>query len=392
MGHFGRRPIRQTWFTVVFPALTLNYLGQGALILRDPANTANPFFLLLPGWARLPMVVLATAATVIASQAVITGAFSVSRQAVRLGFLPYLRIRHTSAREIGQVYVPAVNWILFAGVLALMLGFRSSQRLATAYGVAVTGTFLITTMLFLVVARSQWRWPMWKLVLIVVVLGGAEITYFAANLTKVVHGGWLPLLIAMLVFTIMTTWQRGRELVTARRMAKEGPLPEFVARLRETDVIRVPGTAVFPHPTKETTPLALRANFEHNRVVHEHIVIVSATSENVPHIRESQRISVDHLGYRDDGVVHLTVRYGFQDEQDIPAALRMAAPGAELDIDPDDASYFVSRAALRLTREPGMAQWRKRLFLTLAQNAASPAEYFRLPENRTVVMGSQVEI
>jgi KUP system potassium uptake protein len=396
MGHFGRSPIRRAWFAVVFPALTLNYLGQGALILRDPKSVTSPFFLLMPGWARLPMVILATVATVIASQAVITGAFSVSRQAVRLGFLPYLRIRHTSPREIGQVYVPAVNWVLFAGVLALMFGFESSEHLATAYGVAVTGTLIITTALFLVVARAHWNWPMWRLVVFAVVIGGAELTYFAANLTKVTHGGWLPLLIAVSVFTVMKTWERGREIVTGRRNAKEGPLPEFIEKLREKKVMKVPGTAVFPHPGKETTPLALRANLDHNHVVHEHVVIVSVTSENVPHVPVAELITVDDLGYRDDGVVHLTVRYGFQDEQDIPAALRMAAakqPRSELlDIDPDNASYFLSRGTLRLTDDPAMPRWRKKLFLALAHNAASPAEYFCLPEARTVVMGTQVDL
>jgi KUP system potassium uptake protein len=396
MGHFGRSPIRRAWFAVVFPALTLNYLGQGALLLRDKSGVSNPFFLLMPSWARLPMVVLATVATVIASQAVISGAFSVSRQAVRLGFLPYLRIRHTSPREVGQVYVPAVNWILFAGVLALMLGFRSSGRLATAYGVAVTATFIITTTLFLVVARVNWGWAVWKLVLAGVVIGGAEVTYFAANLTKIAHGGWLPLLIAISVFTVMKTWERGRQIVTARRTKKEGPLPEFVERIRAEEVTRVPGIGIFPHPTKETTPLALRANLDHNHVVHEHVVIVSAVSENIPHVVED-RIRVDDLGYRDDGIVHVTVRYGFQDEQDIPAALREAASGdgsrgTELDIDPDRASYFLSRVTLRLTHDPDMRMWRKRLFLGLANNAANPAEYFGLPEARTVVMGSQVEI
>jgi KUP system potassium uptake protein len=395
MGHFGRSPIRRAWFSIVFPALTLNYLGQGALILRDPHSTANPFFLLLPGWARVPMVVLATLATVIASQAVITGAFSVSRQAVRLGFLPFLRIRHTSPREVGQVYVPAVNWILFVGVLGLMLGFRSSERLATAYGVAVTATLIITTILFLVVARAHWHWPVWRIVLFAVVIGGAEVTYFAANLTKVAHGGWLPLLIAVTVFTIMKTWERGRELVTSRRTAKEGGLPEFVESLRDSDVVRVPGTAVFPHPSKETTPLALRANVEHNGVVHAHVVVVSMVGENVPHIPEDERVSVDDLGYRDDGIVHVTLRYGFQDEQNVPAALRLAAERreeTELDIDPDTASYFLSKVTLQVTRAPGMSMWRKRLFLALANNAASPAERFWLPETRTVVMGTQVDI
>ncbi|MGI8334505.1 potassium transporter Kup [Actinomadura scrupuli] len=397
MGHFGRQPIRRAWFAVVFPALTLNYLGQGALILRDPASIANPFFLLFPGWARLPMVVLATAAAVIASQSVITGAFSVSRQAVRLGFLPYLRIRHTSPREMGQVYVPAVNWTLFAGVLALMLGFRSSGRLATAYGVAVTATFVITTTLFLIVARARWKWAGWKLVLVAVVIGGAEVTFFAANLTKVVHGGWLPLLIAVSVFTIMQTWQRGGRIVSERRTKKEGALPEFVEEIRGANVLRVPGTAVFPHSTKQTTPLALRTNYEHNHVVHEHVVIVSAIVQNIPHVPTAERISIDDLGYRDDGIVHVTLECGFQDEQDIPAALRravsdLARPGTEIDIDPDAASYFLSRVSLCVTDAPGMRQWRKRLFLVMAHNAASPAEYFGLPEPRTVVMGSQVDI
>ncbi|MFB4303261.1 potassium transporter Kup [Actinomadura sp. NTSP31] len=394
MGHFGKAPIRRAWFAVVFPALTLNYLGQGALILDDPDNIESPFFLLFPHWARLPMVVLATAATVIASQAVISGAFSVSRQAVRLGFLPYLRIRHTSSREAGQVYLPAVNWILFAGVLVLMLGFRSSGRLATAYGLAVTGTFLITTALFLVVARVAWRWAAWKLAAAGVVLGGAEAAYFAANLTKVAHGGWLPLLIGVAVFTIMKTWERGREIVTDRRTAKEGPLPEFIEKLHREGVQRVPGTAVFPHPTKMTTPLALRANYEHNHVVHEHVVIVSMISENVPYVPAAEQLAIDDLGYRDDGILHVTVRHGFQDRQDLPKALRRAAllPEAELRFDPDRASYFLSRVTLRSTHPDGMPQWRKRLFLALARNAANPAEYFGLPATRTVVMGSQVDI
>ncbi|QKG22364.1 potassium transporter Kup [Actinomadura verrucosospora] len=394
MGHFGKGPIRRVWFGVVFPALTLNYLGQGALILDDPSNVKSPFFLLFPHWARLPMVVLATAATVIASQAVISGAFSVSRQAIRLGYLPRMRVRHTSPREIGQVYLPAINGILFVGVLVLMAGFRSSERLATAYGMAVTGTFLITTALFLVIARVAWRWAAWKLVLAGIVIGGAEVTYFSANLTKIMRGGWLPLLIAITVFTVMTTWERGREIVTAHRTVKEGPLPEFIEKLHRDGVRRVPGTAVFPHPTKTTTPIALRANYEHNHVVHEHVVIVSMVSENVPYVPAAERLSIDDLGYRDDGIVHVTVRHGFQDHQDLPAELHRAArlPDAELRFDPDHASYFLSRGVLRLTRAPGMRRWRKRLFLALARNAENPAEYFALPETRTVHMGSQIDV
>ncbi|MGI8880486.1 MAG: potassium transporter Kup, partial [Jatrophihabitans sp.] len=282
MGHFGRPPIRRAWFFLVFPALSINYLGQGALILHDPKAAANPFFFMAPSWGRIPLVVLATLATVIASQAVISGAFSVTRQAMRLGFLPHLTVRHTSTRESGQIYVPAVNWLLFAGVLILMFTFRSSSRLATAYGLAVTGTLLLTTTLFLIAAHSIWYWRRWQLVSTAVVFGGIELMFFAANLTKVVHGGWLPLVIGALVITVMTTWQRGRRMVTDLRVGLEGPMADFVDRLQLAPVTVVPGTAVFPHPTKETVPLALRANVEFNRVLHEHVVIVSIVSENVP--------------------------------------------------------------------------------------------------------------
>ncbi len=393
MGHFGRPPIRRAWFAVVFPALTLNYLGQGALILHNPSSVDNPFFLLVPSWAEIPMVVLATLATVIASQAVISGAYSVSRQAMRLGFLPHLRIRQTSGKESGQIYVPAVNWLLFIGVLVLMLAFRTSARLATAYGVAVTGTLIITTILFLVVAAARWGWPRWKVAAAGVVFGGAEFTYFAANLTKVAHGGWLPLLIAAAVFTVMMTWQRGRLIITERRGNLEPPLQAFVDELYSKKIARVPGTAIFPHPTKETTPLALRANVRHNHVLHERVVIVSVQSENTPHVAAAERLVVDHLGHLDDGVVHLSIHYGFQDEQDIPETLRsLHSSEPELDIDPDTATYFLSRITIRRGSKPGMSRWRKRLFIALSHNAASPAQYFGLPEDRTVVMGSQIDL
>jgi KUP system potassium uptake protein len=394
MGHFGRPPIRKAWFAVAFPALTLNYLGQGALILRTPGAISNPFFLLQPTWARLPMVVLATAATIIASQAVISGAFSVSRQASRLGFLPPLTVRQTSEHEGGQVYLPAVNALLFVAVLLLMLTFQSSQRLATAYGVSVTGALLIDTTLLLVVARSLWCWPTWLLVVTGVAFGGTEATFLAANLTKILHGGWLPLLIATTVFVVMTTWQRGRQIVTDNRTATEGSLREFVDDVHARELPRVPGTAVFPHPTKETTPLALRANVEHNQVLHEHVVIVSAHAQNVPHVPVAEQLSIDDLGYSDDGIFHLTVRYGFSDEPHLPEALRRAGGQGhhEVDVDPDTASYFLSRATLRQGNAPGMRPWRKKLFIALAHNAANPAEYFCLPVDRTVVMGSHVEL
>jgi KUP system potassium uptake protein len=395
MGHFGRGPIRRGWFFVVFPALTLNYLGQAALILHHPDAAANPFFLLLPGWSRLPMVVLATAATVIASQAVISGAFSLSRQAMQLGLLPPLTVRQTSEREGGQVYLQGVNAALFAGVLLIMLGFRSSARLATAYGVSVTGALVVDTLLMLMVARILWRWQPWKLALAAVAFGGMEILFLAANLSKVAHGGWLPLLIAGLVFAVMTTWRRGRAIVTANREAKEGPLREFIDDVRERKVPRVPGTAVFPHRGKDSTPLALRANVEHNGVLHEDVIIVSASTLNVPHVSPAEEFSVDHLGYRDDGIQYLSVRFGFSDRVSIPQALRRARAAGLLDEGSADigrASYFLSRGAIRRTSAPGIARWRKALFIALAHNAADPAAYFDLPADRTVTMGTAVDI
>ena len=393
MGHFGRRPIRLAWFAVAFPALVLNYLGQAALILDDPTAVDNPFFLLAPGWARLPLVVLATAATVIASQAVISGAFSMTRQAVRLGYLPHLTVRHTSARESGQVYLPAVNWTLFAGVLVLIAVFGSSQSLATAYGLAVTGTLLLTTTLFLTYAATAWRWARWKLALVGLVVGGLELSYFGANLTKIHSGGWLPLLTAAVVITMMTTWQRGRRVITARRTELEGSLRDFVESLHAERVTRVPGTAVFPHPTKQTVPLALRANLVFNHVLHEHVVIVSMHAENVPHVPEQDRLTVDDLGHADDGVVHVRASFGFQDEQDVPAVLRHARGlTGELNCDVDAASYYVSRIVIVRGRIPGMRTWRKRLFIWMSHNAANPAVEFHLPLERTVVMGSRVEL
>ena len=394
MGHFGRRPIRVAWFALVFPALTIDYLGQAALILQDPHAVTNPFYLLAPGWARWPLVALATAATVIASQAVISGAFSVSQQAVRLGYLPRLTVRHTSEHESGQIYVPAVNWLLFGGVLVLLATFRSSSSLATAYGLAVTGTLLLSTTLFLLHAATAWGWSRWRLIPVGVVIGGIELLYFAANLTKIVHGGWLPLLVAAVIVTLMTTWQQGRRLVTARRTDLEGSLREFVDQLPE-GTLRVPGTAVFPHPTDETAPLALRANVEFNRVLHERNVIVTLVPADVPHVARDERLSVDDLGHADDGILHIRVHFGFQDRQDLPDVLRQArevSPELSGDTDPDAALYYLSRITIERGDDPGMTTWRKRIFIGLAHNAASPATSFGLPTDRTIVMGSRVDL
>jgi KUP system potassium uptake protein len=393
MGHFGRSPIRRAWFILVFPALTLNYLGQGALITNDPAAISSPFFLAFPDWSRMPMVVLATFATVIASQAVISGAFSVTRQAVGLGFLPRLNILHTSGREIGQVYVPAVNWGVFGAVVALVVGFGSSIGLASAYGIAVTGTLAIDTILFFFVVRYLWKKPLW------LVLTGAacflfvDLAFFAANLTKILHGGWFPLTIAAAVFVVLTTWQKGREVLTRNRTEEEGPLRGFVEELRKMDpaVYRAPGTAVFLSANKGTTPLAMRANVEHNNTLHANVVILSIETLKVPNMPADERVTIDDLGYRDDGISHVIARLGFQDEIDVPRLFAQAVElGLEGNCDVATASYFLSRMTIVPTDAPTMRRWRKKLFMAVARNAANPVTYFRLPDERTVVMGSHV--
>jgi KUP system potassium uptake protein len=396
MGHFGRAPIRRAWFVLVFPALTLNYLAQGSLILRSPKAIANPFFLLFPAWAQIPMVLLATVATVIASQAVISGAFSVTQQAVQLGFLPRLTIRHTSEREIGQIYAPAINVSMFVTVVAIVIGFGSSTALASAYGVAVTGTFILNSILCLAVARLLWHKPKWLIAIGAAVFLTIEVTFFAANLTKVAHGGWLPLAIAFTVFTVLMTWRKGQGRVTANRSREEGPLREFIDQLDSGDspVERVPGTAVFLSANPTKTPLALRANVEHNHVLHERVIIVSLETARVPHIAEAKRLRADHLGHPADGITVLMARFGFQDEPNVPATLRLAAERNLLEgtLDVDQASYFLSQITIVPTDAPGMSSWRKRLFLTMAHNAAHPAAYFRLPDDRTITIGERIDV
>jgi KUP system potassium uptake protein len=395
MGHFGRKPISRAWFFVVFPALTLNYMGQGSLILDTPGTIDNPFFLLVPHWGRMPMVLLATVATVIASQAVISGAFSVTKQAIQLGFLPRLTIRHTSARAIGQIYVPAVNWFLLAAVVALVIGFGSSTSLGSAYGIAVTGTITVDTLLFLVVARALWRKPSWLVALGAAVFFTVDIAFLGANLTKVEHGGWFPLSVGAALFTVLSTWRLGRSKVHAKRIEQEGMLRSFVEQLREMDPppVRLPGTAVYLNARPETTPLALRAGVEHTRALHETIVIISIKTTKAPHVPESERLVVDHLGFRDDGISHLTAHFGFLDSPDVPGLLALAAEiGLETDVDVDGAVYFLSEIDVTPTGAPGMARWRKHLFVAMARNAASQAEYFRLPRDRTVILGSSIEL
>ncbi|HEY0934114.1 MAG TPA: KUP/HAK/KT family potassium transporter, partial [Trebonia sp.] len=394
LGHFSRRSITRAWAFVVFPALIVNYLGQGALILRSPKETGNPFFGLFPHWAQVPMVVVAVAATMIASQAVITGAFSVTRQAVQLGFLPQLRIRHTSGSE-GQIYVPAVNWLLYIAVVGLVIGFGSAAALASAYGIAVTGTFAATTILFFVVVRLLWKKPLWIVVPGAIAFITVDLAFFSANLTKVVSGGWFPLATGLIIFTLLSTWQRGRVLVTARRSEAEGHLRDFIEEVQRMDppLQRVPGTAVFLSAGKATTPLALRANVDYNHVLHESVVIVLVETETVPHVDRAERVAVDDLGYADDGIFYLTMRYGFQDDHNVPAALReAAAQDLPVKIDAEKATYFVSEITIVLGDDPGMRRWRKRLFLLLSRTSKSPVHFFGLPERRIVTMGYHIEL
>jgi KUP system potassium uptake protein len=391
MGHFGRRAITRGWLFLVFPACVLSYFGQGALILKDPVNISSPFFLLVPGWGRLLMVLLATAATVIASQAVITGAYSVAAQAAQLGYLPRLRIAHTSETERGQIYVPWVNWLLLVSVLTLIFAFRSSAALAFAFGMAVTGTITITTLLFFYVARAKWGTPRWLIGLGAGLLLIVDLLFVGANLTKLVHGAWLPLLIGLTAFTVMITWQRGRRIVTAERERREGSLREFVEQLRATQ--GVPGTAVFLNRGGRTAPLALRANAEHNHVRHEHVVIMSLETEPVPRVPPERRVTVEDLGHHDDGIIFVTARYGYMETPDVPGALALLDPSVtEGRLRLEEASYFLSKIELQRGKEPTMAAWRKRLFIATSYITADAAEYFGLPRDRTVIMGSHIEV
>ncbi|WP_232050578.1 potassium transporter Kup [Actinoplanes sp. OR16] len=389
MGHFGRKAITRGWLWLVLPSCLLSHIGQGALIIDDPANSSSPFFLLAPEWARLPLVLLATLATVIASQSVITGAYSVAAQAAQIGYLPRLRVLHTSDSSIGQIYVPFINWTLLVSVLTLVFAFRESAALAYAYGMAVTGTITITTLLFLVVARARWRTPVAVLAAGGGVLLLVDLLFVAANLTKLVHGAWLPLLIGLIAFTVMTTWQRGRELVSAERAQREGSLREFITELRRNPPAEVSGTAVFLNRGSETAPLAMRANVEHNHVRHRNILIVAVRFEPVPRVPDDERTVVDDLGYDDDRIDHVTVRFGYAEAPALIPALRRVAKGR---LSLEQASYFLSKIDLRRGSGPEMAAWRKRLFIATSYLTADAAEHFGLPRNRTVIMGSHIEV
>jgi KUP system potassium uptake protein len=394
MGHFGRRAITRAWLLLVFPACILSYLGQGALILDDPNAIGAPFFRLMPQGGLVPLVILATAATVIASQAVISGAFSLAHQAAQLGYLPRLRVIHTSEREYGQVYVPIMNWLLMGAVLALVLTFQSSARLAFAFGMAVTGTIAITTILFFVIVRFRWQRPFWLTVVGAGLFLTIELAFFGANLTKFTHGAWVPLLIGLILFTVMTTWFRGRELVTAERFRVEGPLPAFVDQFRRMDppVIRAPGTGVFMNRGRVTAPLSMRACVDHLHALQEHAIILSLETLPTPRVRPADRLEIDDLGYRDDGITFVRAKHGYAEHYDVPALVRqIAKAGVESPVDARDASFYLSRVELSAGDNPGMSHWRKRLFLVTALISAEPADYFQLPRDRTFTLGAEIE-
>ncbi|MGH2861088.1 MAG: KUP/HAK/KT family potassium transporter, partial [Solirubrobacteraceae bacterium] len=391
-GHFGAAPIRLGWFCVALPALLLNYLGQAVLILHHPRTAyadGGPFFQLTPRWALWPMLILATFATIIASQAAISGSFSVARQAVTLGFLPRLKVVHTSRVE-GQIYVPIVNWMLCVGVVALTLVFRSSDKLGDIYGVAVTGTFILNTILFVAVARLLWRTPSLKLAPLISLFLLVEVAFFSSNIAKIAQGAWLSLAIGLVAALAMITWRRGQMLVTRSRRAQEGPLNDFLDGLPETEppLVRVPGVAVFLNPSKDTTPLALRAEVEHTHTLHEKVVIVSVDNVSIPYVERGERFTVQQLGHGRYKVAHVVVRVGYHDELNVPEALTGCRKQGLLtrSLDVEHASYFVSRITITPTPARPLQAVGKELFIMMARNAASPIDHFGLPTNRTVIM------
>jgi KUP system potassium uptake protein len=388
MGHFGKRPIRLAWYVLVLPALLLNYFGQGALLLENPAAAAQPFFLLAPGWALVPLVLLATAAAIIASQALISGAFSLTQQAIQLGYCPRLAIDHTSHHEMGQVYVPQVNWALMVSTIVVVIGFGSSTALAAAYGIAVTLTMVITAILLQAVATDRWGWPPAVAYAVTGVFLIIDLAFFGANALKIAHGGWLPLVIGGLLFTVMTTWKTGRRIVAERLTARAVSIEEFLATVANAPPARVPGTAVFMTAQPKGTPPALAHNLRYNKVLHKHVVTLMVTTQPVPHVPANQQVVVRPLG---QGVFEVLVRYGFMEDPNVPEALVRACEQG-LALDEDDITYFLGRETLIVSKNPGMAMWRERLFALMTRNAVRATTFFRLPPERVVELGVQVEI
>ncbi|MGN8157326.1 potassium transporter Kup [Salinisphaera sp. RV14] len=391
MGHFGRRPIQIAWFGLVLPALLLNYYGQGAMLIHAHGASANqPFYELAPGWALYPLVVLATAATVIASQAVISGAFSLTRQAVQLGQLPPMRLFQTSSEEYGQIYVPTLNWLLMLATIGLVLGFRTSTNLAWAYGVGISFAMTITTCLAFFIMRERWKWPLWIALPLTLGFLAVDLPFFGANILKIPHGGWFPVATAVLVYTLMSTWRRGRELLRQRLVEDEPvPLDEFIRDLATDDTVRVKGTAIFLTGSDAGTPPMLLHHLEHNQVLHEHVLLLTVRTEDVPRIPAADRLEIDDLG---EGVYRVFARYGFMQNPNVPVAVRLCERFG-LDFDTDKATYYIGRATIIPTDEvPGMMLWREKLFAFMSRNAIQPTSYYRVPPDRVIEFGLRVEI
>jgi KUP system potassium uptake protein len=387
MGHFGKRPIRVAWFSLVLPALLLNYFGQGALLLHN-VDARQPFFMLAPAWGLMLLVGLATMAAIIASQGLISGAFSLTRQAIQLGYVPRLDVEHTSSHEMGQVYVPQVNTALAIGTILIVIGFKSSSNLAAAYGIAVTMAMVITAILLYVVAVERWKWPLWAAVSVTAVFLFIDLAFLGANLLKVFEGGWFPLIAATLIFTLMTTWKTGRRIMAERITARALPLTTFMAAVTEHPPIRVPGTAVFMTAQPRGTPPALAHNVRYNKVLHEHVVVLTVRTARVPHVPVEEQVEVESLGH---GVYNVRVQYGFMQDPNVPETMAEAkTKGVAVDL--DDVTYFLGRETIIVTRQDGMATWREKLFVIMARNAVRATAYFRLPPERVVELGVQVEM
>jgi KUP system potassium uptake protein len=389
MGHFGVRPIRYAWFALVLPALLLELLRAGCALIANPEAAPNPFYFLAPTWALYPLVALATLAAIIASQALISGAYSITMQAVQLGLIPRVKVLHTSLTEFGQIYIPAVNWTLMLGCIAIVLGFRTSSNLAAAYGVAVTSTMVITTILFYVVERERWQWSP----LVAVPLTGffliLDLAFFGANIIKIPSGGWFPLIVAAVIFLLMTTWKKGRRILAARLLSRAHPIDDFLRDINRNSPVRVPGTAVFMDGNASGTPPALLHNLEHNKVLHERVILLTVKTKQSPHVEEDeQRYKLEPLAA---GFSRMTIYYGFMEDPDIPKVFEaIQEPG--FTYNPNDTTFFLGRETLIATKNPGMALWREKIFALMSRNATSATAYFCLPPNRVVEMGSQVEI
>jgi KUP system potassium uptake protein len=388
MGHFGRRPIRLAWYGLVLPALMLNYFGQGALVLSNPDAARQPFYLMAPSWALLPMVVIATLAAIIASQALISGAFSLTRQAIQLGYAPRLDVEHTSSSEMGQVYVPQVNWALAICTILIVLGFRTSSALAATYGVAVTMTMVITALLLFVVMTERWGWKYPLAIGVTAIFLVIDGAFLGANLLKIPFGGWLPIAVAVVGFTLMTTWKTGRRLVADRLTARAFPLEDFMKAITEVPPTRVPGTAVFMTAAPRGTPPALAHNLRYNKILHEYVIILTVRTAPTPHVTEEDRVTVQSLGA---GLYNVGVQYGFMEDPNVPAALAHARTMG-LHMKENDVTYFLGRETIIVTHKRGMAIWREKLFVLMARNAVRATAYFRIPAERVVELGVQVEM